>query len=52
MDGFFTQNKVTDAVEFLQQINLIRLNNRLSWVEQNSAILKLIRQRDRAFTNQ
>jgi|GEM_PF-6415854 len=36
----------TDPIEFLQHINLVRLDDRLSWVEQNNAILKLIKERD------
>jgi len=34
------------ALELLQQINLVRLNDKLTWVEQNNAILKLIEERD------
>ena len=36
----------TDPLELLQQINLIRLDDRMSWVEQNTAILNLIKERD------
>ena len=35
------------AEELLQQINLIRLNDNLSWIEQNNAIMELIKKRDR-----
>ena len=32
--------------EFLRDINMIYLNDKLSWVERNNRILKLIQERD------
>ena len=34
------------AEEFLRDINLIQLNDQLSWVEKNKRILELIKNRD------